>query len=104
MGDAFRRTARPTTGRNQCLPAIPATHQFFMRARCLYVIVLDARAERNSNEEAEYWLEHVRAFGGGAPAMLIGNKADQSRVSLDLCSLKEKYPNVIDVYPLSCTQ
>jgi len=33
-----------------------ATHQFFLRSKCLYVIVLAGRAERNPNEEAEYWL------------------------------------------------
>lgn len=44
-----------------------ATHQFFLRSKCLYVIVLAGRSERNPNEEAEYWLEHVRAFGDSAP-------------------------------------
>jgi GTPase SAR1 family protein len=44
-----------------------ATHQFFLRSKCLYVVVLAGRAERNPNEEAEYWLEHVRAFGDNAP-------------------------------------
>jgi hypothetical protein len=51
------------------------------------VIVLDGRAERNANEEAEYWLEHVRAFGEGAPVMLVGNKIDQAAVNLDLRTL-----------------
>lgn len=81
-----------------------ATHQFFLRARCLYVIVLDARKERNANEEAEYWLEHVRAFGENAPVLLVGNKADQVSVNLDLSSLREKYKNVRDFYPISCTE
>jgi hypothetical protein len=80
-----------------------ATHQFFLRAGCLYVIVLDARKERNANEEAEYWLEHVRAFGDQAPVLIVGNKADQLKVNLDLKSLRDKYPNVVDFYPLSCT-
>jgi hypothetical protein len=80
-----------------------ATHQFFLRSRCLYVVVLDARAERNSNEEAEYWLEHVRAFGEGAPVLIVGNKSDQVQVNLDLKSLRDKYPNIIDFFALSCT-
>ncbi len=61
-----------------------ATHQFFLRSKCLYVIVLAGRAERNPNEEAEYWLEHVRAFGDSAPVLLVGNKADVMPVNLDL--------------------
>ena len=75
-----------------------ATHQFFLRSKCLYVIVLAGRAERNPNEEAEYWLEHVRAFGDSAPVLLVGNKADVAPVALDLRTLKEKYPNINDFY------
>jgi signal recognition particle receptor subunit beta len=81
-----------------------ATHQFFLRAKCLYVIMIEARKERNANEEAEYWLEHVRAFGDSSPAMLVGNKSDLLPVNLDLRSLRDKYPNVVGFYSLSCTQ
>ncbi len=81
-----------------------ATHQFFLRSRCLYVLLLDGRTEINANEQAEYWLEHVRAFGSKAPVMLVGNKADLCAVNLDMARLKEKHPNVTDFYPLSCTQ
>ncbi len=88
-----------------------ATHQFFLRSRCLYVLVLDeSQHERNqrsnegdAQEQAEYWLEHVRAFGGDAPVLLVGNKADQVRVNLDMRYLRDKYPNIVDFYPLSCT-
>ena len=81
-----------------------ATHQFFLRSKCLYVVVLAGRAERNPNEEAEYWLEHVRAFGDNAPVLLVGNKADVMPVNLDLTTLKQKYPNIAGFYSLSCTQ
>ena len=81
-----------------------ATHQFFLRSKCLYVIVLAGRAERNPNEEAEYWLEHVRAFGDSAPVLLVGNKADVMPVNLDLRTLTGKYPNIAGFYPISCTQ
>ena len=81
-----------------------ATHQFFLRSSCVYVLVLDGRTEINANAQAEYWLEHVRAFGGGAPVLLVGNKSDQTRVNLDLRYLKDKYPNIVDFYPLSCTR
>ena len=83
-----------------------ATHQFFLRSKCLYVIVLAGRAgrEHNPNEEAEYWLQHVRAFGDSAPVLLVGNKADVMPVNLDLRTLTGKYPNIAGFYPLSCTQ
>lgn len=80
-----------------------ATHQFFLRERCLYVVVLNARAEVNGNEQAEYWLEHVRAFGGEAPVLLVANKADLASLLLDMNHLKEKHPNIVGLYPLCCT-
>ncbi|MBT8421432.1 MAG: hypothetical protein KJO08_11320, partial [Gammaproteobacteria bacterium] len=54
-----------------------ATHQFFLRARCVYVLVLNARStDSNPNNQAEYWLEFIRAFGANAPVLLVGNKCD----------------------------
>ncbi len=35
---------------------------------------------------------------------LVGNKADVTPVNLDLRTLKEKYPNIVDFYSISCTQ
>ncbi len=81
-----------------------STHQFFLRERCLYILVMDARTEINANEQAEYWLEHVKNFGKNAPVMLVGNKSDLTQVNLDMHSLKEKYPNILGFYPLSCSQ
>ena len=80
-----------------------STHQFFLRERCAYVIVLDGRTDVPGNEQAEYWLEHVRAFGADAPVLLVGNKADMVPVHLDMYHLKERYPNIVGFYPLSCT-
>jgi hypothetical protein len=68
------------------------------------VVVLAGRAERNPNEEVEYWLEHVRAFGDSAPVLLVGNKADVMPVNLDLTTLKQKFPNIAGFHSLSCTQ
>jgi len=81
-----------------------ATHQFFLRSRCVYVLVLDARSDVNANMQAEYWLEHVRAFGSDAPVLIVGNKADLAPINLNFNSLKEKFENIIDLYPLSCTK
>lgn len=84
-------------------------HQFFLRERCLYILLVDAGSEREkrehttANDRAEYWLEHIKAFGNAASVMLVGNKADKESVNLDMNALKEKYPNIIDFYPVSCT-
>ena len=87
-----------------------ATHQFFLRGKCLYVIVLDAGDERairegkNVNTEAEYWLEHVRAFGENAPVILVGSKCDLADVRLDLNTLHQKYPNIVGFFRVSSTE
>lgn len=86
-----------------------STHQFFLRERCLYVLLVDAGSEREvreqqtANDQAEYWLEHVKAFGNSAPVILVGNKADLAQINLDMNALVEKYRNIIDFFPLSCT-
>ncbi|MCI5162939.1 MAG: hypothetical protein D3917_13165, partial [Candidatus Electrothrix sp. AX5] len=81
-----------------------ATHQFFFRSRCLYVLVLEGRSETNANEQAEYWLYHVKVYGGNAPVILVGNKDEDCPVNLDMARLKEKHDNVLGFYPLSCIQ
>lgn len=81
-----------------------ATHQFFLRSSCLYVLVLNARSEIDGTEQAEYWLEHVKSFGKDAPVMIVGNKSEPAGLNLDMSYLKDKYPNIVDLYPVSCTQ
>ena len=82
-----------------------ATHQFFLRERCVYVLVLNARStDSNPNQQAEYWLEFVRAFGNDAPVLLVGNKCDLTPVQVDLNRLRESYPNIRGFHGLAATQ
>ena len=82
-----------------------ATHQFFLRERCVYVLVLNARStDSNPNQQAEYWLEFVRAFGNDAPVLLVGNKCDLTPVQLDTHRLRERYPNIRDFHGLAATE
>ncbi|MFZ1547182.1 MAG: COR domain-containing protein, partial [Candidatus Nitrotoga sp.] len=78
-------------------------HQFFLREDCVYILVLDGRTEFNANDQAEYWLAHVKAFGDSAPVLIVANKTDVMAVNLDMNALKGKYPNIVNHYPLSCT-
>jgi C-terminal of Roc, COR, domain/Ras of Complex, Roc, domain of DAPkinase len=81
---------------------VHATHQLFLRESCLYVLVLSARSEINATEQAEYWLEHVKSFGGNSPVLIVGNRADQANLNINMASLCEKYPNIVRYFPLSC--
>ncbi|VFM99483.1 MAG: GTPase SAR1 family protein [Candidatus Kentron sp. G] len=82
-----------------------ATHQFFLRERCVYVLVLNARGtDSNPNQQAQYWLEFVRAFGNDAPVLLVGNKCDLTPAQVDLNRLRESYPNIRGFHGLAATE
>lgn len=68
------------------------------------MLLLNARTDINANQQAEYWLEHVRAFGRDAPVLLVGNKSDLAQVNLDLNRLTEAYPNIRGFFAVSCTK
>ncbi|MCX6583496.1 MAG: leucine-rich repeat domain-containing protein [Candidatus Aminicenantes bacterium] len=76
-----------------------ATHQFFLSKRSLYILVLDGRKD----EKTEYWLNHIKSFGGDSPVMVAINKIDENPgFDVNRRHLKEKYPNIKGFYPLSC--
>lgn len=76
-----------------------STHQFFLSKRSLYVLVLDGRKE----EDPEYWLQHVRAFGGKSPILVVLNKLDENpSFEVNRRFLQDKYPNVHGFHRLSC--
>ncbi len=81
---------------------VHATHQLLLRAACVYVLVIEPRSEIAATEQAQYWLEHIKTYGGNAPVLIVGNKVDIVPVYLDLASLHNQYPNIVGFYPVSC--
>jgi small GTP-binding protein len=76
-----------------------AIHKFFFTSGCLYILVLDNRKE----EEPEYWLQQIETLGDKAPVLVVFNKTDQNPVeNVDRKFLKEKYPNIVGFFNLSC--
>lgn len=76
-----------------------ATHQFFLSQRSIYIILLNAREEPNP----EYWLNHVKSFGGSSPVIIVINKIDENpSYDVNRLFLKEKYPNIITFIKTSC--
>ncbi len=82
-----------------------ATHQFFLSARSVYVLVLTAR-EDSQREDAEYWLRLIRAFGsedGTTSKVLVAlNKWAMAPVRLDREALREKYPFIVGFMETDC--
>ena len=77
------------------------THQFFLTERALYVLVLAGREDRE-DEDAEYWLKMIGAFGGAAPVIVVLNKIREHRFEVDEEALKEKYPNIVGFIETDC--
>ncbi|MGD2089377.1 MAG: COR domain-containing protein [Candidatus Aminicenantes bacterium] len=76
-----------------------ATHQFFLSKRSLYVLVLDGRKD----EKTEYWLKHVKSFGGDSPVLVVINKVDANPgFDVNRLFLQDKYKNIKGFFRVSC--
>ncbi len=76
-----------------------ATHQFFLSARSVYVLVLDGRKE----EDPEYWLKHIESFGGDSPILVALNKMDENPgFDVNRRHLQEKYKGILGFHRVSC--
>ncbi len=78
-----------------------ATHQFFLTERTLYLLVLSGR-EGNPMQDAEYWLQLIRSFGGDSRVIIALNKAVQHPFDLNRGFLLEKYPVIVDFVRTDC--
>ena len=75
-----------------------AVHQFFLSERCLYIMVYDGRTEERNR--LEYWLNHMKNYGGDSKAIILVNKRDQHPVDISINFLKEQY-SIAGVYTFS---
>lgn len=80
-----------------------ATHQFFLTNRSLYIFVWDARQEEEYGR-IDYWLHTIESFAFNSPIIIVVNKCDSRNniKQLDLKGIKEKFPQVIDSFNVSC--
>jgi len=78
-----------------------ATHQFFLTARALYLLVLSGRQGREDSD-AEYWLDMIATFGGGSPVIVVLNKINQLPFDINRRALQLKYPNVCAFVETDC--
>ncbi len=74
-------------------------HTFFFSNRSVYLLVLNSRKE----ETPDHWLEMITSYGKDAKILVILNQQDENPDhDLNRVALREKYPNIVDFYPLSC--
>jgi internalin A len=75
-----------------------ATHQFFLTARTLYLLVLERR-RGGCDEEADYWFRLIRTFGGmDAPVVIVLNKQQQAPFDVNRGAWLEKYARNIKAF------
>lgn len=76
-----------------------AAHRCFLSERCLYILVYNGRTERYN--QIEYWLDHVKNYGGDAPVLVLINKFDNNKPDIPENTLKKKYPFIKDFFYFS---
>ena len=88
-----------------------ATHQFFFTNRTVYVLVVNARENEDTNKTEE-WLQRISSFSKNSPVFIVGNKIDENNrgankkeigyFDIDKRNLNEKFPEMIKgFYPVS---
>lgn len=70
-----------------------STHQFFLTARSVYLLVLDSRQDERASR-VEYWLRLIESFGGDSPVIVVCNKYDEQRMNLAWDTLQKKFPQI----------
>lgn len=76
-----------------------AAFQLFLTARSIYLLVLNAR--RDDNENIEYWLKLIQAFGASSPVIIVVTHCDQRTYEFDWLGLKRKYQNIKSINQVS---
>jgi small GTP-binding protein len=81
------------------------THRFFLTARSLYLLVLEARREnaRDVDEIVHEWMRTVRNKAGDPPVIIVVNKADNGQdLRLDETRLQAEYTSLVGFVRTSC--
>jgi len=71
-----------------------ATHQFFMTARSLYVLLVDNRRE---NANFDYWLNVVELLSDGSPMLVVKNEKQGVLCSINETAARAQFQNVKDI-------
>ncbi len=78
-----------------------STHQFFLTARSLYVLVLSGR-EGNEDRDAEYWLRLIASFGSDAPVIVVLNKIKEMPFNVNRRGLQREYHGIREFVHTDC--
>jgi internalin A len=78
-----------------------AMHEFFLRSRCLYLLVVEQRAN-DVERELTYWLQLIRSYAGSAPVVVALNQSKGIPRSLARAALERDYGPILAWVPTEC--
>lgn len=78
-----------------------AMHEFFLRSRCLYLLVVEQRAN-DVERELTYWLQLIRSYAGDAPVVVALNQSKGIPRSLARVALERDYGPIFAWVPTEC--
>jgi small GTP-binding protein len=79
-----------------------ATHQFFLTARSLYLLVLNGRQGRE-DADAEYWLNMIKSLAADSPVIVILNKIQEHPFDINRRALQGKFSNIKAFVETDCS-
>ncbi|MFC2146294.1 COR domain-containing protein [Acidobacteriota bacterium] len=78
------------------------THQFFLTKRSLYLFVWEARQEGQETASFDYWLNIIKLLSAYSPVIIVMNKSDTRKQSIDEASFQKKFKNIRAFFQVSC--
>jgi hypothetical protein len=78
-----------------------AMHEFFLRSRCLYLLVVEQRTNE-VERDLTYWLQLIRSYAGDAPVVVALNQSKGIPRSLARAALQRDYGPILAWVPTEC--
>ena len=80
-----------------------ATHQFFLTNRSVYVLVLDARKDKEVAGQVRNWLQRIRQKGGDSKVLVVCNQIDVNPGFgfENEADLRREFPQILDFVKVS---
>jgi internalin A len=78
-----------------------AMHEFFLRRRCLYLLVVEQRVN-DVERDLTYWLQLIRSYAGDAPVVVALNQSKGIARSLARAVLERDYGPIVAWVPTEC--
>ncbi len=81
------------------------THQFFMTNRSVYLLVLEARSDRDADQQVRLWMQRILPGCGNSPVIVVVNKIELNRgFGFDTNTLRKEYPQIKEFIKISCAE